>query len=62
MTGLQRVTGVPIGRVRITIEVSVLLVGVVLGGTFGFGTVFFALAIGPVVASCLSVAGRIGST
>jgi len=62
MTGLQRVTGVPIGRVRVTIEVSVLLVGVVLGGTFGFGTVLFALAIGPVVASCLSVAGRIGST
>ncbi|HIG34299.1 MAG TPA: hypothetical protein EYQ11_05460 [Candidatus Poseidoniales archaeon] len=62
MTGLQRVTGVPIGRVRVTIEVSVLLVGVGLGGTFGFGTVLFAFAIGSVVASCLAVAGRIGST
>ncbi len=62
MTGLQRVTGVPIGRVRVTIELSVLLVGVVLGGTFGFGTILFAFAIGPVVASCLAVAGRIGST
>ena len=62
MTGLQRVTGVPIGRVRITLEVSVLIIGVILGGTFGFGTILFAIAIGPVVASCLSIAGRIGST
>ena len=61
MTGLQRVTGVPIGRVRITLEVSVLIIGVILGGTFGFGTMLFAIAIGPVVASCLSIAGRIGS-
>ena len=62
MTGLQRVTGVPIGRVRITLEVSVLIIGVILGGTFGFGTILFAITIGPVVASCLAIAGRIGST
>ncbi len=31
MTGLQRVTGVPIGRVRVTIEISVLVIGVLLG-------------------------------
>jgi len=61
MTGLQRVTGVPIGRVRITLEVSVLIIGVILGGTFGFGTILFAVAIGPVVATCLAIAGRIGS-
>ena len=61
MTGLQRVTGVPIGRVRITIEVTVLLVGVALGGKFGIGTVMFALTIGPVVALCLAFADRIGS-
>ena len=30
MTGLQRVTGVPIGRVRVTIEISVLVIGVLL--------------------------------
>ena len=62
MTGLQRVTGVPIGRVRITLEVSVLIIGVILGGNFGFGTILFAVAIGPVVATCLAIAGRIGST
>ena len=61
MTGLQRVTGVPIGRVRVTIEISVLVIGVLLGGTFGYGTVLFAFAIGPVVAVCLAAAGRICS-
>ena len=61
MTGLQRVSGIPIGRVRISIEVSVLIIGIFLGGKFGIGTLLFAIAIGPVVASCLAVAGRIGS-
>ncbi len=61
MTGIQRATGIPIGRVRIVIEISVLVVGYLLGGTFGLGTVLFALTIGPVVAVCLSVAGWIGS-
>ena len=61
MTGIQRVSGIPIGRVRITIELSVLIAGFALGGTVGLGTVMFALAIGPVVASCLAVAERIGS-
>ncbi|HJO84696.1 MAG TPA: hypothetical protein QF671_03895, partial [Candidatus Thalassarchaeaceae archaeon] len=61
MTGIQRVTGIPIGRVRIAIELSVLVVGYLLGGTFGLGTVLFAFTIGPVVAVCLSVAGWLGS-
>ena len=61
MTGLQRVTGISIGRVRISIELAVLVVGIALGGKFGLGTVLFALSIGPVVASCLAVAERIGS-
>ena len=38
MTGLQRATGVPIGRVRITIEATVLVIGIVLGGNFGIGS------------------------
>ena len=61
MTGIQRVTGIPIGRVRITIEISVLVVGIILGGTFGPGTILFAITIGPVVAICLSIAGSLGS-
>lgn len=47
MTGLARRTGWSIRRVRTTIEVSVLAIGVLLGGTVGVGTVVFALGVGP---------------
>jgi uncharacterized membrane protein YczE len=49
MTGFHRVTGRPIWLVRTVIEVLVGLVGIALGGTFGFGTIWFALTIGPQV-------------
>lgn len=49
MTGLHRRTGWPIGRVRTSIEVSVVVVGWLLGGTLGIGTVVYAVAIGPLV-------------
>ena len=61
MTGLQRASGIPIARVRGSIEVSVLLLGWLMGGTFREGTILFALLIGPVVAICLNLAGRFGS-
>ena len=61
MTGLQKASGIPIARVRVVIEVSVLALGVLLGGTFREGTILFALLIGPVVAVCLNLAGRFGS-
>ncbi|HSX60084.1 MAG TPA: hypothetical protein VLF18_07800 [Tahibacter sp.] len=48
MTGLARRTGWSIRRVRTAIEVSVLAVGVLLGGTVGVGTIVFALGVGPV--------------
>ena len=49
MTGANKKFGWPIWIVRTTIEVTVLIIGVVLGGTFGWGTIVFALAIGPLV-------------
>ena len=49
MTGLQRRTGYPIMWVRISLEVTVVCIGWSLGGTVGFGTILFALAIGPSV-------------
>ena len=55
MTGLHRVTGVRVGIVRAAIEIAVLTLGALLGGTVGFGTVFFALAIGPLVDLFLGV-------
>lgn len=47
MTGLARITGHSIRRVRTTIEVAVVAIGWVLGGAVGAGTVLYALAIGP---------------
>ncbi|MDF3349823.1 hypothetical protein HKX17_06575 [Sulfitobacter sp. KE34] len=50
MTGLQRVTGKPIALVRMSIELSVVVVGWALGGTLGLGTLLFAVGIGPAMA------------
>ena len=49
MTGLVRTTGRPVGLVRTAIEVSVVLVGWLLGGNLALGTALFVLAIGPLV-------------
>lgn len=49
MTGLNRRTGASIRLVRTLLEVAVVAAGWALGGTFGAGTVVFALAIGPLV-------------
>ncbi len=57
MTGLHRRTGMPVAFVRGSIEITALAVGVALGGTFGPGTVAFALLIGPAVALGLRRAG-----
>lgn len=53
MTGIHARTGWPVRRIRTAIEVSVLLIGWLLGGTVGFGTVLYALAIGPLIQICL---------
>lgn len=47
MTGLHRVTGWRIWIVRTAIEVTVVLIGWLLGGNVGFGTLAFALLVGP---------------
>jgi uncharacterized membrane protein YczE len=48
MTGLVQRTGRSVRLVRTLIEVSVLLVGFLLGGTVGVGTLLYAFAIGPI--------------
>ena len=50
MTGLQSVTGLPIATVRTGLEIAVVAIGWLLGGTVGLGTVLFAFGIGPSVA------------
>lgn len=53
MTGINARTGWSVRGVRTAIEVSVLLLGCAMGGTFGVGTVLYALAIGPLIQLCL---------
>ncbi|MDW3216985.1 MAG: hypothetical protein R8F63_00120 [Acidimicrobiales bacterium] len=48
MTGLHA-RGMTIRRARFLIEATAFAVGVVLGGTVGWGTVWWLLAIGPAV-------------
>ncbi len=47
MLALQSKTGWPLGRVRGAIELTVFVVGWLLGGPFGIGTILIALLIGP---------------
>lgn len=49
MLAIHRTTGVSIRFARAAIEVSVCLLGWILGGPIGFGTVLFALLVGPAV-------------
>lgn len=49
MTGLVTATGRSVRLVRTTIEVTVLALGWLLGGTVGIGTLVYAFGIGPLV-------------
>ena len=50
MTGLVGRTGGSVRLIRTSIELTVLGIGFLLGGTVGVGTVLYAIAIGPLVA------------
>jgi uncharacterized membrane protein YczE len=59
MTALHHRTGVRVGRVRLGIESTVLILGTLLGGTVGLGTALFALLIGQSIAISLGVVSRL---
>lgn len=59
MTGLHYRTGIRVGRVRMGIELTVLMIGFLMGGTVGVGTALFALLIGQSVAISLGVIARL---
>jgi uncharacterized membrane protein YczE len=61
MTGIHQRTGVRVGRVRMGIEVTVLIVGALLGGKIGLGTALFALLIGQAVAISFGLVARLTS-
>lgn len=54
----SRRTGVRVGVVRGALELCALAAGIVLGGTFGVGTILFALLVGPVVESSFALLAR----
>jgi uncharacterized membrane protein YczE len=47
MTGLARRTGRSLRLVRTLMELTVVAIGLTLGGVAGFGTIVYAVAIGP---------------
>ncbi|GCE15240.1 YczE/YyaS/YitT family protein [Tengunoibacter tsumagoiensis] len=49
MVRLQEITKIRVSLVRAAIEITVLVLGYLLGGTVGIGTLLFALGIGPAV-------------
>lgn len=55
--GLSRVYGWPVPRVRTAVEFVVLLIGWGLGGPAGWGTLVFALLVGPAMGVGLGLFG-----
>lgn len=53
MTGIARRTGWSLRVVRTGLEVAVIVIGTLLGGTLGVATVLYALAIGPLTQAFL---------
>ena len=53
MTGFARRTGLSLRLVRTLLEVTVVAIGLLLGGVAGLGTVLYALAIGPLTQAML---------
>src|SRR4051794_37450633 len=59
MTGIARRASWPIASVRLGIEISVLVIGFLLGGRAGIGTVLFALTIGYAVAGSINALAHV---
>ena len=53
MTGISKKYNKPISLIRSCIEFFVVFLGWLLGGTFGIGTIIFAVFIGPFVSISL---------
>jgi uncharacterized membrane protein YczE len=59
MTGIHRVTGIRVGRVRLFIEIIAMSIGWLLDGRIGIGTLMFALFIGNSVAISMGVVRKL---
>ena len=61
MTGIHRRSGRPIASVRAAIELTVVVIGIALGGTFGVATFAFALLVGYCLAFCVRLLEKTAS-
>lgn len=61
MTSLHNLSGIRVGRIRLSIEATVFFLGWLLGGRIGLGTLIFTLFIGQSVAIALGVVSRFTS-
>lgn len=55
MLGLNARYGISVRLARTTVEVTVMIIGIFLGGSIGLGTFVFAFGIGPLVQLTLSL-------
>jgi len=55
MLGLNARYGISVRLARTTVEVTVMIIGIFLGGSIGLGTFVFAFGIGPLVQVTLSL-------
>jgi len=62
MTAIHDRTGVRVSRVRLSIELTAMTAGWIMGGTVGIGTVVFALLMGRSLALWLGVLARVTHT
>mgnify|MGYP003343842869 CR=1 FL=1 len=59
MTTIHYRTGIRVLRVRLALELSVLVIGIIMGGRFGIGTVLYALSIGYSIAFFMGIVHRL---
>ena len=57
MVGLNARFGISVRLARTVVEISVMISGIILGGSVGLGTLVFALGIGPLVQTTLRMFG-----
>tara|TARA_B100000989_G_C19352968_1_gene389918 strand:- start:329 stop:514 length:186 start_codon:yes stop_codon:yes gene_type:complete len=55
MTGITKNYDKPISSIRFTLEFFIVFLGWLLGGTFGIGTIIFAIFIGPFISLSLKL-------
>ena len=58
MKGISETFHKPIYLIRLSIEIIVVILGWILGGTVGLGTLMFAILIGPIISVSLIVIKR----